>query len=301
MIKAVHITNFQSHEDSYIEFHPGVNVLVADSRFGKSAVLRSMFWCFENKPTGDKFRSRWGGDTTVTVYFPDGHVSRTKAGSDNSYSLTTKEATQEYTGFGQAVPEPIANFLNMDKVNFQRQMDRPFMLDWGPRERGAYLNEITNLEIIDKSIAGIKKIISTQGKRSSFLKTSISDLETKKQEFSFLGDLEKKISNLEILSQKMKRLEEEADDIMDLVEKIETSEKKKASFGDVEGAERSVAKLEVLEKEFNSIIQEAKDLESVIQDITQSERIIETKKRQVADLEKEFQTAFPDICPLCGK
>ena len=301
MIEAIHITNFQSHEDSYIEFHPGVNVIVADSRYGKSAILRSMLWCFENKPTGDKFRSRWGGDTSSTVYFPDGSVSRVRAGSDNSYTLTTKDGTNEYTGFGVAVPEPVAQFLNMDRVNFQRQMDRPFMLDWGPRERGAYLNEITNLEIIDQSIANIKKEIATDGKRVSFLRTSIKDHSEKKLKFSFLPDLKKKMDQLEILFKKMTRLENESDDLMDLVEKIEASEERKASFGDVEGAERSLAMLEAQEKEINEIAQESKDLQSVVQDITQSERIIETKKKQLADLENEFQAAFPDICPLCGR
>lgn len=301
MIEAIHITNFQSHEDSYIEFHPGVNVIVADSRYGKSAILRSMLWCFENKPTGDKFRSRWGGDTSSTVYFPDGSVSRVRAGSDNSYTLTTKDGTNEYTGFGVAVPEPVAQFLNMDRVNFQRQMDRPFMLDWGPRERGAYLNEITNLEIIDNSIANIKKEISTDGKRVSFLKTSIKDLDEKRLRYSFLPDLKTKLDQLEILYKKMTRLEKDSDDIMDLVEKIEASEARKASFGDVEGAEKALVKLEELEKEAHRLQTQAGDLNSIVRDIFQSERIIETKKKQLADLEEEFHAAFPDVCPLCGK
>ena len=301
MIEAIHITNFQSHEDSYIEFHPGVNVIVADSRYGKSAILRSMFWCFENKPTGDKFRSRWGGDTSSTVFFPDGSVSRVRAGSDNSYILTTKDGTNEFTGFGVAVPEPVAQFLNMDRVNFQRQMDRPFMLDWGPRERGAYLNEITNLEIIDQSIANIKKEIATDGKRVSFLRTSIKDNTEKKQKYAFLTDLRKRLDQLEILFKKMERLEVSSDDLMDLVEKIEASERRKAAFGDVGGAEKSLAVLEAQEKEINQIAQESKDLQSIVRDIIQSERIIETKKKQLADLEEEFQAAFPDVCPLCGK
>lgn len=301
MIEAIHVTNFQSHEDSYVEFHPGVNVIVADSRFGKSAILRSMLWCFENKPTGDKFRSRWGGDTSSTVFFADGSVSRVRAGSDNLYILATKEGTQEYTGFGQAVPEPVVQFLNMDRVNFQRQMDRPFMLDWGPRERGAYLNEITNLEIIDNSIANIKKEISTDGKRVSFLKTSIKDLDEKRLHYSFLPDLKTKLDQLEILYKKMTRLEKDSDDIMDLVEKIEASEARKASFGDVEGAEKALVKLEELEKEAHLLQTQAGDLNSIVRDIFQSERIIETKKKQLADLEEEFHFAFPDVCPLCGK
>lgn len=301
MIQAVHITNFQSHEDSYIEFHPGVNVIVADSRYGKSAILRSMFWCFENKPTGDKFRSRWGGDTSSTVFFPDGSVSRVRAGSDNSYTLTTKDGTNEYTGFGVAVPEPVANFLNMDRVNFQRQMDRPFMLDWGPRERGAYLNEITNLEIIDQSIANIKKEITADGKRVSFLRTSIKDHSEKKLKFAFLPDLKKKMDGLEILFKKLTTLENQSDELMDLVEKIEHSEIRKASFGDVDGAEADLKKLETLELKLVEARRQMSDIDSIIFDITESERKIKTKKKQLADLEEEFQAAFPDVCPLCGK
>lgn len=301
MLKSILVTNFQSHEESYVEFHPGVNVIVAPSRYGKSALLRSMFWCFQNKPNGDKFRSRWGGRTVCTANFEDGVLSRVRDGSENAYVLTTEDDTQTYTGFGQAVPEPVARFLNMDQVNFQRQLDRPFMLDWGPRERGVYLNEITNLEVIDRSIANIKKTITTHGKRGSFLSHSINDLEEEIRKYDFLDPLKKKIDELESLNQRLTRLETDADDLTELINKIEKAEERKASFGDMDGAMRSIQTLEKLEKEANDLEKEAGDIDSVLNDIGDTERIIKTKKKQLEELERDFRASFPDVCPLCGR
>ena len=42
MIKSVGIVNFQSHEETAIEFSPGLNVIAGGSDAGKSSILRAI-------------------------------------------------------------------------------------------------------------------------------------------------------------------------------------------------------------------------------------------------------------------
>ena len=114
MIHQLHIKNFQSHKDTKLDFVEGVNVIVGTTDSGKTALLRALRWLFRNRPTGDEFRSWWGGDTQVEVRLDDGEVMRQK-GNENLYY----HRGVAYKAFGTDVPEEISKHLNIDEINLQ--------------------------------------------------------------------------------------------------------------------------------------------------------------------------------------
>ena len=61
MIQSLQINNFQSHKYSVMELHKGVNVIIGPSDSGKTTILRALRWLVWNRPSGDAFRSDWGG------------------------------------------------------------------------------------------------------------------------------------------------------------------------------------------------------------------------------------------------
>jgi DNA repair protein SbcC/Rad50 len=161
MIKSVHLTNFQSHKDTHIDFSPGVNVLVGPSRNGKTCVLRALRWVVENRPAGDEFRSHWAGKGTgenqtrvVVKLDSDDIVSRIKGSAFNSYILNA----EQFEGFGQDVPKPISDALNLDPINFQFQFDPPFLLFDSPGQVARTLNAVVHLEKIDSALANIASL-----------------------------------------------------------------------------------------------------------------------------------------------
>jgi len=86
MIKNIRIINFQSHQNSFLKFDSGVNIIVGESDRGKSAIIRALRWLIWNRPTGDDFRSNWGGDTEVTIEINDEvFITRKKTKSFNGY------------------------------------------------------------------------------------------------------------------------------------------------------------------------------------------------------------------------
>ncbi len=158
MIKEILIRNFQAHRRTKLEFAPGVNAIAGASDQGKSSIIRALRWVVENRPAGDSFRSNFAGeqDTEVAVETTDGEtVTRAKGPKTNSYSVNGKELK----AMGQSVPEEVSAALHLGSVNFQHQMDAPFLLSLGSSKLSQYLNEVAGLDAIDRATSNIRKRI----------------------------------------------------------------------------------------------------------------------------------------------
>jgi len=169
MIEKLTIENFQSHADSSFEFDAGVNVIIGQSDSGKSAVIRALNWVCNNKPSGDDFRSDWGGDTSVSIECDGRRIVREKKGkTGNSYYqqwLTGACEIEEFKAFGNSVPDELRDHINMTDINWQRQLDSPFLLSNTAGEVAQKLNEIVNLSVIDTSLSNIQARKRDQGQK----------------------------------------------------------------------------------------------------------------------------------------
>jgi len=202
MIKSIEINNFQSHKASRLEFVPGVNIIVGGSDSGKTAILRALKWVATNRPTGDSFRSDWGGETSVHLELDDNTVSRVK-GKENLYVLNEVE----FTAFGTDVPEEILKALNLSSTNLQQQLDSPFLLSDSSGEVAAHFNKIAHLDVIDSSLKNVDKWIreikANQGAHQITLQNQTQELE----KFENLNYLETILTSIEGKEEKKNDLE----------------------------------------------------------------------------------------------
>ena len=149
MVTKLSIENFQSHENSVLDFHPGVNIIIGKSDSGKSAVLRALRWAIKNEPGGEAYRSHWGGDTLVQLQTSESDIiSRKKTNATNSYSLNE----QEFKAFGTKPPEAINDALRIGPTNLQAQFDSPFLLNETPGEVARYFNAVAHIDVIDRCL-----------------------------------------------------------------------------------------------------------------------------------------------------
>lgn len=158
MIKSLLLSNFQSHEETRLDFVPGVNVIIGSSNSGKSALMRGLFWVLNNRPSGTAFVSHWNQDkkgeplenTEVMVTTKDGgEVLRIRAKGLNAYLIDGKQAEAIRTD----VPPEVIEVLNMNDINVQRQMDGPFLLSESSAEVARFFNRIIHLDVIDTVLA----------------------------------------------------------------------------------------------------------------------------------------------------
>ena len=212
MIEKLSIQNFQSHKNTELEFDAGLNVIVGATDSGKSAILRALNWLIYNKPSGNSFKSHWGGVTSVSAIIDNTFISRIKDAQDSYIIKNPGKKQKELKAFGQNVPDVITRFLNLGDVNIQKQLDNPFLLTESPGKVSQFFNRIANLDKIDSSLSKINSEIS---KTKQLIKFNEESIDEKKEELLRYDNLHE----IELLYKKLSRLVNKAEIIEKKIEK----------------------------------------------------------------------------------
>lgn len=224
MIKSIQISNFQSHKSTELQFDPGVNVIVGSSDSGKSAILRAMLWVIFNRPSGESFKSYWGGDTIVDIELEDKTISREK-GKENLYIVSDNnldETEIEFKAFGTGVPEEIESLLNISNINIQRQMDVPFLLSSTPGEVGRILNQAVRLDIIDKAQSNIRGTLKQEKNSLLNAQSTIANKQEELEKYKWLPKAEGCIAKLETIAKQISQATTLTIDLSRVIDDINT-------------------------------------------------------------------------------
>ncbi len=206
-IKSLKLENFESWEFAKFYFHPGVNVFVGLSDSGKSSVLRALYLLIENKPSGEDYRSTFANKkaiTTVTGEFSDGTiVSRRRGNSINQYILQLPgQKEQIFEAFKSNIPDEIANAINLNSVNIQRQVELPFLLSQNAADRGRFFNEVAGLDKIDSSQKYANGKVLEAGREQVSCEKEIERITEELKTLEFIPDLESRIVELQAAAEK---------------------------------------------------------------------------------------------------
>lgn len=175
MIKQLKIENLQSHVNSDLEFHPGVNVIVGPSDVGKSAIIRALKWVALNRPSGDAIRRHQTKRTTVSL---DG-VVKSRTASEHTYAVDGVT----YKALRSDVPSDVSDSLRLTAENFQEQHDAYFLISDPPGQVAKTLNQVADLEVIDLSIQAVKQRVKAAKASKVF---QMEELEKQKAKISSL-------------------------------------------------------------------------------------------------------------------
>jgi chromosome segregation ATPase len=156
VLRNIKIENFQSHENTTLEFSPGITAIIGESDSGKSAIMRAIRWVVDNRPTGEGFISWWNfqkgklaGSTKVTIETDDFIAVREKNKDGfNGYMANTTV----YGTVGTDVPISITDGLNINEMNIHRQFESHFLLSMSAGDVAKYLNKLVKLDVIDTVI-----------------------------------------------------------------------------------------------------------------------------------------------------
>lgn len=205
MITSLKITNFQPHENTTLDFHPGVNIIIGETDKGKTAIIRALRWAVWNRPSGDALRSTWGGKTSVKLETEEGVVVRSKDKVDKYDLHINGKKNIEFKAFGTSIPEEISGFLNISEINLQEQLDNHFLLGkgWTPGSVAAHFNKVANISKIDTSTSNVNKKITKLESDIKYDKEQVLEKQTALLSFEYLDTAE---SLLEVLEDQEARL-----------------------------------------------------------------------------------------------
>lgn len=286
MINKLEIENFQSHKKSVLEFDPGVNIIIGKTDSGKSAIIRSLKFVTFNKPTGDSFLPLyWEGKTKVKVVTDSGEVIRNK-GSQNSYVVNGTKLT----AFGTNVPDEVQKVLNMNEVNFQYQIDLPFLISNTSGEVGQFLNRIANLSVIDVAIKKIKSWLKSLNNDLQYQQQIVEDKQAEIASY----DVEKYEADVEIAEQlfkDFKKLQNDKAAIKELLDRYKSIDvRKKAIKKEVSGAHLVDEGLRLI-KEIKALKTRAELLKNYIERNKDIAKKLKVAKNKIS-LEKSVDAAL---------
>lgn len=206
-IARMHIKGFQSHEDSLIEFGPGLNAIIGSSDSGKSSIIRALRFALYNEPRGADFIRHGATTAEVNVEFSDGSFlkrKRTQA-SAGSYIIGAPDGTEtEIKGFANQLPVDIPNTHQMPRIQLTKdleatlsigyQMDGPFLIGESPGTRAAIIGKLAGVDLVDGAMREIGKEVLAGTKEMKRLQqeyantasqlTSYSGLDAEKRDLS---------------------------------------------------------------------------------------------------------------------
>lgn len=331
MITKIEIKNFQSHKNTVLEFDKGVNVICGETDNGKSAVIRAIRWVVENYPQGtEKINSNWNDDfkepLSVKLYTDKGYVERIRDKKRNGYNICKNDEKEiKLDAIGKGVPKEVTDFLNVSDVNFQFQLDQPYLITKTSGEASKYLNEIVHLDSIDKIMS-----IADSDKRQLSSEQKIVEADIKKLEEELKNS--EWVDEADNLCKRTEKLYEMADDLADkqneLESQISSYEELELSKVDLTEHNNLIKQIEdivipdtkELEDSINNydlygsqivdlsevkkfvndidsiIIQDTKELEDSISQYSELSNNVQQYEKELVEL----RDSLPSICPLCG-
>ena len=217
-IKRIHLSNFQKHFDLCLEFSPHVNTIVGATDRGKSAILRAIRWVLDNSPSGTGMIKKGEKKAEVTLTLEkegkELKIKRIRSESENIYKI----GDNVYKAFGQGVPDDLRHIFPFHPIHYQAQHDSPFWLLASPGEVARNLNEVVDLDLIDRVLRVASSHLRDKQRDLENLEEEIHQIEN---QVNALRDVEERRSHL----LRIRKIQERRDRLVYTLAKVEKTRK----------------------------------------------------------------------------
>lgn len=334
MIKELNIKNFRRNRKLSSSLDR-ITIFTGSNAKGKSSTVYALKWVLQDKPKGNRHIS-WGAKfSEVSIKFGNHILTRRKSNKDNYYDLDGKK----YEAFGRTtIPEPIQKVLKIDDINFQHQHDKHYWFSETAGEVNKQLNQIVNLEIIDRTVANLNrrqrenkvKIKDSEGKiknlrkevqQLKYIKKLNQDLislentenQLKENEYKAVGlanlvdtlsNYRKNIDNLLRFTTDTKELIEKLTPIVDSEEKIERLEnlvERAQQYKKIKNKKLPDIQCVIIkQEEYKKVNKQKSKLEDLVWNAKHFNQNITEYKKELKETKEQFDKLMGDRCILCN-
>jgi DNA repair protein SbcC/Rad50 len=278
MITSLEINNFLSHKHSEFTFANGVNVLVGLSDSGKSAIMNALQWVIKNEPSGDSFRSWWGGATSVKIVIDNTYeITRIRNEKENGYvllDLTKNEPESHFNAIKNGVPEEIADILNIDETNIQTQLASHFLLSNTPGEVAKHFNKVSKFDKIDFANSNINSWINSLNQDIKYKETELQKNTDTLSNFNYLEKVEIEVEVLENMQEQLANKQNQAKKLSVICSALK--------------------KVQIEVNEYEELLQIETSINEIIQNIEKQKKL-ELKQKQLKELYRTINKTLFEI------
>jgi exonuclease SbcC len=293
-LKKLKLVNYQSHRNTTIQLASCITGLIGESLSGKTAFIRAIRWLCENRPSGFRFHSNFADNDKTTVRFvAEKTVSASKTSKEHVYRMGKKR----FRKVGRNVPTEVSELINVSDINFQLQLDGPFLVTAPPGQVTKTISQISKTDMIEKAIARTRKRSNALQAERKVVSSDIEGIQLRLDELEVLDDLKPTMQKVDRIRRKIKRLLDEESHLEQVEPRIEELRKR------IEASQK-VDLLSVRLKNANRI---AYDIESLKQEKILIIQAMSTKKAiaQTKDVHAKYSRSFVKLlekkrkCPVC--
>jgi uncharacterized protein YfcZ (UPF0381/DUF406 family) len=244
---------------------------------------------------GDAFITQGCDNASIIAHIDDHVIKRSKGKKGNLYQLDRVDPP--YEAFGVTVPDDIAQVLNLDEINFQGQLDAPFLFSLSSGDIARELNRVVALDLIDSSLANIASEVRRANDSVKTSQERLALAENKCQELGWVQQADQALQKLERVYQQVQDAQEVVEDLKSLIVEIE------ALQSALDGDEQTIITLGELVAAGQVVYdarEEIEELETLLETAQQYQDEISDLERQGYDLEHELREMAGERCPLCG-
>jgi len=284
------LTNFQTHENTTIEFDK-ITTIIGSNGAGKSSIVRSLDLLFNNYPRGTSYITHGAEECEVKAKLDNKTIRRVR-GKVNEYYLDDKK----FNAFGSEVPDDIKEFVNINELNIQKQLDSALWFHLSPLEISRKLNKIVNLDLIDGVLKDVASQLYSANSDIRYNDSQIKQAEEAVDKGKWIEEVEEKVVKLKQKQKLLEQKKQELRDIKELNRKITEllTKVKKVPSIDFQTLDNKLSELQSLRTEQNR-------MESAVQNWKRVESSVSMAEADCQKSETEFNKLKQLECPLCGK
>ncbi len=262
MIKKIELNNFQAHKHTVLDLIDGINVITGQSDQGKSSIIRSLYWVFKNRPSGNEFMN-WDSDScSVKITTKnDDVIKRTRNKSKNQYHINN----QKFDAVRTDVPNEIKEVLYLTDTNIQLQDDPHFLISLSASEAAKTLNEVVGIDIIDFSLQYINKIVRKHYNEGLYIQGELKEEENKLQKYKNLHTAQRKYKRLQKLYSRKETKDNKINSIDYFVEKL----------SDLEHIEKEKETIQTLDTNINTLGKQLTEIQKIVSNTQKLQKIIQ--------------------------
>lgn len=298
MINAIELTNFRSHKDTFIEFHPGVNVIKGTSHSGKTNIVRAIKWVLLNRPSGTgfiPFTAAKGDETAVSLQLGERFISRIR-GKENAYETDEDRFPVVRTD----VPDEVKDVLKMDETNISEQQDGPYLLNKPSGEVARIFNECVGLSDIDRINKNLNSITKQAKRNANYKKEEEERISKILAESSWVVGAKKRADSMYLQIDQINKMEETRSGLEETLSSLSVVNDRLAELKDTASLEPKVDKLiksrETIDKLINkynyllNLIEREEETTKKICNLKES-LVLEPRIRHLESIQEEIESA----------
>ena len=302
-ISKLTLKNFKSYRNQTFEFHSGINIIKGEGLSGKTNIIRALNLLRNYSSRKNiKFRFALKQDIIeVNLVTSEGHEIRLSKGAQVKFKLIIDGKELEFRKVGQSTPEEVQQVLMLHGINFQSQLDLPFIVLNSASKLTKIVNEITGIDRIDEFL----RILRDEAK---YLKRNVSEKSILIEEILKRTEQYIKMDRVKTLLRKANDASKKRSLILKKLEVVtsifEIAINAKSNIDNLMGSKKAEVEFKVANK-FSSEIEEIE--EKLFRLINYRDDIIESQEkiqRLNAELNSKINLHYKELktienCPYC--